>query len=177
MNVVSELLARNASFAETGFDAGLKIIPSKKTMIIGCVDPRVDPMDVLGLQPGEAAIIRNVGGRSNPALLETMTILDTVAKAGGAPLGEGWNLIVVQHTQCGIAGCYHHAPSLLASYMGVPEAELDTLAITNPYEAVALDVEALRANPAIPAGFAISGLVYDVTTGRVETVVAPEVKG
>ena len=100
MDIVTELLARNAAFAEDGFNQGLKIIPSKKIMIIGCVDPRVDPMDVLGLEPGEAAIIRNVGGRVNPALFETMEILTTVAKAGGGALGEGWNLIVLQHTQC-----------------------------------------------------------------------------
>jgi carbonic anhydrase len=171
MDVVTELLDRNNTFAETAFTEGLKIIPSLKTMIIGCVDPRVDPMDIFQLEPGEAAIIRNVGGRVNPSLLETMNILKTVSKAGGAELGTGWNLIVLQHTKCGIVGCYHHAPHLAAQYMGVEQSELDSLAITDPYKAVQIDIDALRANLEIPGGFTVSGMVYDVDTGRIETVV------
>lgn len=171
MNFLESLNERNSDFAATGFNADLKIIPSRKTMIIGCVDPRVDPMDVLKLVPGEAAIIRNVGGRVNPSLFETMAILGTVSRVGGVALGQGWNLIVLHHTQCGISGCYHHAPELLAKYMGVEEPDLAALHIDDPYKSVVVDVAALKANPNLPAGFTVTGLVYDVTTGRIETVV------
>jgi carbonic anhydrase len=171
MDFLETLLQRNAEFAENDFAAELKIIPSQKTMIIGCVDPRVDPMDVLKLAPGEAAIIRNVGGRVNPALLETMAILRTVSKVGGNEVGQGWNLIVLHHTDCGICGCYHHAPELLARHMGVAEEQLAALEIDDPYKAVAVDVAALKANPKLPGGFKVSGLVYDVKTGRIDTVV------
>jgi carbonic anhydrase len=173
MDFFETLAARNAEFVADGFNADLKIIPSARTLIIGCVDPRVDPMDVLKLEPGEAAIIRNVGGRVNPALFETMNILGTVSKAAGKEITDGWNLIVLQHTDCGILGCYHHARHLLPHYMGVPAEELDSLAITDPYKAVAIDVAALKANPKLPGGFTVAGLVYDVATGRIETVVPP----
>jgi carbonic anhydrase len=175
MNFHETLIQRNADFARTHFTAELKMLPSRRTMIVGCVDPRVDPMDVLQLEQGEAAVIRNVGGRVNPALLETLAILGTVSRAAGAEVGTGWNLVVLQHTDCGIAGCYHHKPGLLAKQMGVAVDELDALAITDPYQAVALDVAALKANPNLPAGVTVSGLVYDVDTGRVTTVVAPAV--
>lgn len=171
MDFLETLSRRNTEFAASGFKADLKMLPSRRTMIIGCVDPRVDPMDILKLEPGEAAIIRNVGGRVNPALLETMAILRTVSRAAGEDVGAGWNLVVLQHTDCGIAGCYHHAPKLLAKHMGVAEEKLDTLAITDPYQAVALDVAALKANPNLPGAFTVTGLVYDVKTGHVETVV------
>ena len=173
MDFLETLAARSAAFAETGFLPDLKIIPSERTMIVGCVDPRVDPMDVLGLKPGEAVVIRNVGGRVNPSLLETMTILSTVAQAAGQEIGTGWNLILLQHTDCGIKGCYHHAPELLAPYMGIAREDLDTLAITDPYAAVAVDIAALKANPKLPGGFTVTGLVYDVATGTTETVVPP----
>ncbi|MBN3767597.1 carbonic anhydrase [Burkholderia sp. Ac-20365] len=175
MNFHETLAERNAEFAQTGFSAELKMMPSRRTTIIGCVDPRVDPMDVLKLEPGEAAVIRNVGGRVNPALFETLAVLGVVSRAAGAEIGGGWNLVVLQHTDCGIKGCYHHAPKLLAKQMGVEEDKLDTLAITDPYQAVALDVAALKANPNLPAGVTVSGLVYDVKTGRVTTVVPPAV--
>lgn len=171
MDFLQTLLERNAAFAASGFSAELKIIPSQRTLIVGCVDPRVDPVEVLGLQPGEAAVIRNVGGRVTPALFETLTILGRVSQAGGAPLGEGWHLIILHHTDCGIRGCLHHAPALLAQYMGVAEEQLPALAISDPHLAVAIDVAALQANPQLSAGFSISGLVYDVATGLVETVV------
>jgi carbonic anhydrase len=137
MDFLQTLTQRNAQFADSGFSAELKIIPSRKTMIIGCVDPRVDPMDVLQLAPGEAAVIRNVGGRVNPALLETMAILRTVSRVGGSEVGEGWNLILLHHTDCGITGCLHHAPGLLAKHMGVATEELAGLEIDDPYKAVA----------------------------------------
>ena len=173
MDFFETLSHRNAEYAGTDFNADLKMLPSQRTMIIGCVDPRVDPMDVLKLAPGEAAIIRNVGGRVNPALLDTMAILGAVSRAAGEAVGEGWKLIVLQHTDCGINGCYHHAPTLLSKYMGVADDKLDDLAITDPYKAVALDVASLKANPNLPGGFTVTGLVYDVKTGRVETVVPP----
>ncbi|TPG73921.1 carbonic anhydrase [Pseudomonas arsenicoxydans] len=171
MDFLQTLIERNAAFAQNDFAADLKIIPSQKTLILGCVDPRVDPVDVLKLGPGEAAVIRNVGGRVNPALFETMAILGTVSKLGGAAVGQGWNLIVLHHTDCGISGCYHHAPELLAKHMGVATDELAALEIDDPYKAVAIDVAALKANPNLPGAFTVTGLVYDVTTGLIETVV------
>ncbi|RKR31213.1 carbonic anhydrase [Paraburkholderia sp. BL17N1] len=173
MDFLEALASRNAEFTQNGFSADLKMMPSRKTMIIGCVDPRVDPMDVLKLEPGETAVIRNVGGRVNPALLETMALLGAVSRAAGQPVGDGWNLVLLHHTDCGINGCYHHAPKLLSKYMGVADDKLDDLAITDPYKAVAIDVQALRGNPNLPGGFTVTGLVYDVKTGRIETVVQP----
>ena len=172
MNVIDTLIQRNEMFARNRFSASLKIIPSKKTMIIGCVDPRVDPFDIFGLEPGEAAVIRNVGGRITPATLQVMTMLRVVAKTSGGELGPGWNLVVLHHTDCGI-NCLVHSPDLLAAHFGVAPAALDALAITNPHQAVAVDVAALKANPLLPGEFLVSGLVYDVATGRVEVVVPP----
>jgi carbonic anhydrase len=173
MDITETLIQRNKEFAKSGYNAALKILPSRRTMILGCVDPRVDPMDVLKLDPGETAIMRNVGGRVDPAFFETMDILRTVSKVGGEEVGPGWNLVLLQHTKCGIKGCYQHAPSLLATQMRVSEGNLAKLEINDPYKAVAIDVEALRADQRIPSDFTVSGLVYDVDTGLVEMVVPP----
>lgn len=172
MNFIDTLAARNADFAAADFAGGLKILPSQRTLILGCVDPRVDPMDIFKLEEGEAAVIRNVGGRVNPALLQTMDILRTVSKLGGEPIGSGWNFVVLHHTKCGINGCYHNAPSLLVDYMGVEEVnQLDALAITDPYASVVIDVAALKANRDFADDLTLTGMVYDVDTGKVEIVV------
>jgi len=170
--VIDTLLQRNEGFASNRFSADLKIMPSLKTMIIGCVDPRVDPAEIFGLQPGETAVIRNVGGRITPATLQVMAMLRIVAKESGGEIGKGWNLIVLHHTDCGI-NCLVRSPELLAKHFGVAPEGLSALAITDPYQAVKVDVAAIKANPLLPGGFLVSGLVYDVATGKVETVVPP----
>jgi carbonic anhydrase len=101
------------------------------------------------------------------ALIESMAILRT---GGGQEHGRGLDLIVLQHTHCGIKGCYHHAPELLAPYMGVPLAELDGLVITDPHRGVGIGIARLRKSSEVPGGFRVTGLGYDVATSRIETV-------
>jgi carbonic anhydrase len=170
MDFLETLIERNARFAETVFAPDLKMLPSTSTIILGCVDPRVDPADVLGLKPGEAAVIRNVGGRLNPSLIETLAILRIVAKSAGQGTGLR-NLVLLHHTDCGIVGCYHHAPDLLARHLGVEVDALDGYAITDPHKAILHDVDTLKANDQFPDNLVVTGLVYDVKTGRIETVV------
>jgi carbonic anhydrase len=172
---VPSIAKRNTEFVNDGFSTALKIIPSSKTVIVGCLDPRVDPLDVLGLEPGETAIYRNIGGRINPALIETMVLLPIVTKAvANQDMGPGWNLVILHHTDCGIKGCYKHAPDMLAKHLGVSRDSLDAMEIMDPYKAVALDVAAWKAAADVSGGFLISGVVYDVATGKIEVVVQPE---
>lgn len=172
MDFLDTLIDRNAHFTEAEFNPDLKMMPSASTVVIGCVDPRVDPAHVLGLEQGEVAVIRNVGGRVNKPLLETLGILRVVARAAGREKGLS-NLVLLHHTDCGIIGCHAHAPDLLAQHLGVDTAALDDLAIDDPYKAVAHDVATLKANQQLPADLQVTGLVYDVKTGRVEVVAPP----
>jgi carbonic anhydrase len=166
------LIGRNQDFASHHFAKDLSLMPTLRAMIIGCVDPRVDPALLLGLGLGEAVVIRNVGGRITPATLQTIGMLGRIAQSeGGAPGGE-FHLIVLQHTQCGIAHLEGN-PDTLASYFGIGKEGLPTKAVTDPRAAVTVDVAALKANPVLPGNWLVSGLVYDVTTGLVEVVVSP----
>ena len=170
-DLLTELTARNRIFAQHAFAPSDTLMPRLKTMVIACADPRVDPAHVLGLANGEALIIRNLGGRYTPATLQTMAALRAVAQAeGGTP--AGWNLIVLQHTDCGITRLADNA-DILAPMFGIEAADLATKAIGDPRCAVAVDVAAIKANPFLPAEFIVSGLVYDVHNGLVETVVPP----
>ena len=177
MNTIDILTKRNEEFAARQLTGGLPLRPALRTMIICCVDPRVDPAHVLGLELGEAVVIRNIGGRVTPATLQAMAMLQTIAQVAGVSPGGGFNLIVFQHTDCGITRL-DSKTDMLAGYFGIGKAELEAKAITNPREAVAVDVAALKSNPMLPSEWAVYGLVYDVTTGLVDTVVAPDpIKG
>jgi carbonic anhydrase len=151
-------------------------MPRLKTIVIGCVDPRVAPNDVLSFELGDAAAIRNVGGRVTPALVQELAMLRKVTQAAGGDIGPEWEFIVLRHTDCGITRL-EGSPELLAAFFDVEEDRLEAKAVNDPRAAVAVDVAALKADPSLPAGVLVSGLVYDVATGLVETVVAPSVLG
>jgi carbonic anhydrase len=135
---------------------------------------RVDPSHVLGIKPGEAVVMRNIGGRITPGLLEQLGLLGRIGQVAGAIPGGGgeFHIIVMQHTDCGITRLAND-PALLTRYFQVEDRELKTKAILEPRAAVAQDVALLRAIPALPGEWLVSGLVYDVATGLAVVVVPP----
>jgi carbonic anhydrase len=181
MNHLDSMLQRNKAFAVQQSAAGAlmpslpRALPNVRAIVIGCADMRVDPAHVLGIKPGEAVVMRNIGGRVTPGLLEQLGMLGRIGEvAREIPGGGGeFHIIVLQHTDCGITRLANDT-DMLTHYFQIQEGELKTKAVTDPRVAVAADVAALRAIPALPGEWLVSGLVYDVATGSVEVVVAPE---
>jgi carbonic anhydrase len=180
MNNLDSMLERNKDFAAQQSAASAlmpslpRALPDVKAIIIGCADMRVDPAHVLGIKPGEAVVIRNIGGRITPGVLEQLGLLGRIGEvAGEIPGGGGeFHIIVLQHTDCGITRLVGD-PAMLAHYFQIQEGELKTKAVTDPRAAVAVDVALLRAIPALPDKWLVSGLVYDVATGLVGIVEPP----
>lgn len=178
MSYTDTLLARNKDFAREQVTAGTLMpslpeqLPHVKAVIIGCADMRVDPAQLLQLEPGEAVVIRNIGGRVTPGLLQQLGLLGRIGEVAQAIPGGGgeFHIVVLHHTDCGITRLANN-PEMLAGYFEVSEAELAEKAVTDPDAAVATDVAALRAVPALPAQWMISGQVYDVATGALRVVV------
>ena len=179
-STLGSMLERNKDFAARESAAGKlmpslpKALPNTKAVIIGCADMRVDPAHILGIKPGEAVVMRNIGGRITPGLLEQLGLLGRIGEVAGEAAGGGgeFHLIVLQHTDCGITRLAGD-PALLTHYFQIPETELKKKAVTDPRAAVAIDVALLRAIPALPGDWLISGLIYDVATGLVDVVVPP----
>jgi carbonic anhydrase len=180
MNYFDSMLERNKDFAaqqsaaDTRMPSLPRALPNVRAIIIGCADMRVDPAHVLGIKPGEAVVMRNIGGRITPGLLEQLGLLGRIGEvAGEIPGGGGdFHIVVLQHTDCGITRLPGD-PDKLARYFQIQQGELKTKAVTDPHAAVAVDVAVLRAIPALPAKWLVSGLVYDVATGLIEVVVPP----
>jgi carbonic anhydrase len=180
MNNLDSILKRNQDFAARQSATGSlmpslpQALPNVKAVIIGCADMRVDPAHVLGIKPGEAVVIRNIGGRITPEVLQELGLLGRIGEVAGAVPGGGgeFHLIVLQHTDCGITRLTRD-PAMLTRYFQIQEGELKQKAVSDPRAAVAVDVSLLRAIPALPTEWLISGLVYDVATGLVEIVAPP----
>jgi carbonic anhydrase len=180
MNALESMLERNRDFAARQSAAGTlmpslpRALPKVRAIIIGCADMRVDPAHVLGTKPGEAVVIRNIGGRITPGLLEQLSLLGRIGEVAGEIPGDGgeFHIVILQHTDCGITRLAGD-PAMLTRYFQIPDGELKKKAVTDPRVAVAVDVALLRAIPALPGEWLVSGLVYDVATGLVEIAVPP----
>jgi carbonic anhydrase len=180
MSDFESMLERNKDFAARQSAAGTlmpslpQALPNVRAIIIGCADMRVDPAHVLGIKPGEAVVMRNIGGRITPGLLEQLSLLGRIGEvAGQIPGGGGeFHIVVLHHTDCGITRLAGD-PAMLTRYFHIQHEELKKKTVTDPRAAVAVDVALLRAIPALPAEWLLSGLVYEVATGLVEIVVPP----
>jgi carbonic anhydrase len=168
VNPVDELLLRNELFA--AHHEPQQTLPRLRTCVVSCPDPRVDPAQVLGLELGDAAVVRAAAGRISPIVLQQLLFL----QATGAAVGAGdaaFELVLMQHTDCGIK--HFTGPDQrdgLAAFLGCAVDELDGRYVTDPYTAVRVDIELLAANPLIPDALSVTGVVYDVDSGRVELV-------
>lgn len=167
------LLDRNRSFVER-FEAGdLNIRPRMSTIILTCVDARVDPAHIFGLGLGDAVVIRNAGGRITPAVMHDFAILGVLGAnmPGGAMRPE---LVVVHHTDCGMSRLANPGiQQQVAERLGLNVDEVAAMAITDPAKSVQDDIERLRQTPGTPDQLVVSGFVYDVITGTINQVVPP----
>jgi carbonic anhydrase len=166
--MLDDLLHANERYAEAEFGE-LPSLPRRGLVILTCMDHRVDPLAALGLEPGDAMVLRNAGGRVTPAFLRDLRILELVAAKRGGSLGE-LELLLVQHTQCGAGGLAGEHHGLLAEHLGCESEELGTRSPADPYEGVRVDIELLAAEDGVPDSLAVAGLVYDVEDGRIELV-------
>ncbi len=171
---LTTLLDRNRRFAEQ-FEAGdLTIRPRMSTIILTCVDARLDPAHLFGLGLGDAVVIRNTGGRITRAVMGDLGILGVLAAnmpGAGAMQPE---LVVIHHTDCGMSRLANPAiQQQVAERLGLSVDEVAAMAITDPAKSVQDDIERLRQTPGTPDQLVVSGFVYDVKNGTINQVVPP----
>jgi carbonic anhydrase len=172
MTRMTPLLERNEQFARSYTPMALGL-PAAQVLIVTCLDHRVDPAIVLGLQLGEAPVIRNAGGRVTPAVIDDIVYLSFLAEqlfGGQLEADRLFEVAVIHHTQCGTGfladpGFRRQA----AGATGLPEAALEASAVADPHATVRADVGRLLAAPRLSPKVSVSGHVYDVATGRVTT--------
>ncbi len=154
MTLIDDLLAANETATRPAL---LDQRPTRRLAIVTCMDARIDVFAVLGLELGDAHVIRNAGGRL------TDDVLRSLALSSGM-LGVD-TVVVMQHTRCGLAGA---SDAELRARTG---ADLDFLPIADHHASLRADIERLSRTPYLSALRTIAGFVYDVDSGRVEDVV------
>ena len=167
---IDPALERNRAFAAAGGHEGAVVFPNLRLVVITCLDPRVDPAHFLGLGLGDAMVVRNVGGRVTREVINDVAYIGQITESV-VPEGPLFEVAVIHHTQCGSAALADDAfRRRYAERIGVEESTLREHAVLDPAATVARDVGRLRSAPAISPRVTVSGHVYDVLTGLVETV-------
>jgi carbonic anhydrase len=168
---VNQALERNRAFAAAGGHQGAVVMPSLGLFVITCCDPRTDPAHFLGLGLSDALVVRNVGGRVTPEVINDVAYLGLLVETA-MPDGAMFEVAVIHHTQCGTGALAEDGfRGRYAERIGADEATLRDHAVLDPAATVTTDVERLRSSPAVSPRIAVSGHVYDVVTGLVETVI------
>ncbi len=168
---VEVALERNRAFAAAGGHQGAVVFPNLGLLVLTCLDPRVDPAHVLGLGLSDAMVLRNVGGRVTPEVVNDVAFIGQLAQTA-LPDGPLFEVAVIHHTQCG-TGALADATFRrdYAQRIGAEESTLLEHAVLDPVATVIRDVERLRSAPATSPRVTVSGHVYDVVTGLVQTVI------
>jgi len=130
------------------------------------MDARIDPAKALGLEIGDAHVIRNAGGRVSDDAIRSLIISTSL-------LGTR-EVVVIQHTDCGMLTFKNEdLHSKLADERGTDASDIDFLPFPDLNANLREDVERIRSNPHLDPAITVSGYVYDVDTGALTEVVAP----
>ncbi len=168
---IDPALERNRAFAGADGHQGAVMFPKLRLFVITCLDPRVDPAHFLGLGLSDAIVVRNVGGRATPEVINDIAFISQLAE-GAIPDGPLFEVAVIHHTQCGAAALADDAfRRRYAERIGTDESTLREQAVLDPVATVKTDVERIRSAPPISSRVTVSGHVYDVATGLVRTVI------
>jgi len=169
MSATDELVRNNEAYAK-GFKKGtLPMPPAKHVAVLACMDARLDVARILGLEEGDAHVIRNAGGVATDDAIRSLVISQRL-------LGTN-EIILIHHTDCGMLTFKDdEVKRQIQSDVGIkPPFALE--AFSNLEEDVKQSIARIQASPFIPDKSNVRGFIYDVKTGRlIEVKVAAGVR-
>jgi carbonic anhydrase len=165
MGRFNEFRTANQSYTETFEHGDLPMPPKRQVAVITCMDARLHPETFLGLEVGDAHMIRNAGGRASDDAIRSLVISQRL-------LGTN-EVVVIHHTDCGMLTFRNRdLADKCREELGVDVSGVDFLPFKDLEQSVRDDVQILRSSPLIPDDIPISGAIYDVRTGQLKTVVS-----
>ena len=156
-----DLLAANAAYAENFDEGDFDGIAHAGVAIVTCMDSRIDPLRMLGLQHGDAKIFRNPGGRVTSQALEALVL--------GVHLLNVNRVLVIPHTRCAMtASTQAELRERVGRSAGQDVTWQQFNVVDDQLAALDEDVAKVRTHPLIPDTVKVGGFLYDVDTGRID---------
>lgn len=156
-----DLLAANREFASDFAYSGFDGVARAGVALVTCMDSRIDPLRMIGLQPGDAKIFRNPGGRVTEAALEAIVL--------GVHLLNVQRVLVIPHTRCAVASNSEETlRERVTASAGVDATWQRFHVIDDQVATLGLDVHRVASHPLVPAHVKVGGFIYDVDSGLLE---------
>jgi carbonic anhydrase len=163
MSAREQVLEANRSYAESFDKADLPIPPARRFAVVTCMDARLDPAKFLGLQEGDAHVIRNAGGLVSDDALRSLVISHWLLGTQEA--------LVIAHTGCGMLTFTNDdLRSKLADEAGADASDLDFLPFRDLDDSVRASLARVRETDLLPETFTVTGYVYDCSSGELREV-------
>jgi carbonic anhydrase len=162
MSVTNDLVRNNESYARSFKKGDLPLPPAKHVAVLACMDARLDVHKILGLQEGDAHVIRNAGGAATDDAIRSLAISQRL-------LGTK-EIVLIHHTDCGMLTFKDDdLKSQIETETGIrPAFALE--AFDDLDKDVRQSIARIQASPFIPHKSSIRGFVYDVRTGLLNEV-------
>jgi carbonic anhydrase len=162
MSVTDELLANNAEFASSFTKGDLPMPPGKALAVVACMDARLNVYALLGLEEGQAHVIRNAGGVVTEDVIRSLAISQRL-------LGTG-EIILVHHTDCGmLTFTDDQVKADIEADTGLrPHFALE--AFSDLERDIRQSIARIKASPFVANKDSVRGFIFDVTTGRLQEV-------
>ena len=159
MTIIDEVEAANAAYAAKFENGDLPRPPARRFAVVTCMDARFDPAKFLGLEDGDANVIRNAGGIVNDETMRSLIISHLLLGTQEA--------IVIGHTDCGMV-TFQNAD--LHSKLGPESESIDFQPFPDTAARVRQSVATIESSPLLPDSYTATGFVYEVETGKIVPV-------
>ena len=159
----ADIMSGNSHFV-TGFQhSNLTGTAKKGLAIITCMDSRISPLAVVGMQAGDAKILRNAGARVTDDVLRTLVLASYL-------LGVN-RVLVMPHTDCRMAIANEASiHATIQQRFGVDTSSLEFRTVSNQREALVEDIARIRTFPLLQRDVSVAGAIYNVSTGQLEPI-------
>lgn len=158
-----DLLEANLRYRAEFHDSGVAGVAARGLAVLTCIDSRIDPLAMLGLQAGDAKILRNAGARVTPDSLRSLVLASNLLGAR--------RICVVQHTSCAMVGSTEdEMRARVSEASGADASGWEFLVSQDQTATLRADIALIRACPLIPDDVEVGGFIFDVHSG--ELVVA-----
>ena len=158
-----DVISANSEFVEGFQHSELTGTARKGLAIVTCMDSRISPLAAVGMQAGDAKILRNAGARVTDDVLRTLVLASYL-------LGVN-RVLVMPHTDCRMAIADEASiHATIQEQFGVDTTSLEFRTVSNQRDALAEDVARIRTYSLLQKGVSVAGAIYNVSTGKLEPV-------
>ncbi len=154
----ADVLSANAEYMQSFEHTDLTGRAARGLAIVTCMDSRISPLDIVGMQPGDVKILRNAGARVTDDVLRTLVLATWLLNVN--------RILVMPHTDCKMASATEaEMHSAILAESGIDTRSIEIRTVKDQAAALATDIQRIRSFPLLPENLVVAGALYDVDNG------------